>query len=692
MAEVDLFSSVNVENVNKTFTAGLVCRKRTIQVLRGINLNVQSSSIYGLLGPSGCGKTTLLKCIIGRLKPNSGQVTVFGQQGIPGNQVGYMPQDIALTEELTIKETFNYFGKTAGMTDKQISNRSQFLLRLLHLESHANQFIGNLSGGQKRRASFAVAIIHQPPLVILDEPTVGLDPIMRQNVWEHLTSVVSSSTTTILITTHYVEEANKADKVGLMLHGRLVADDAPQRLLQKYNSNSLEDVFLAISLELVEDSEGDESSKKPSEEGEKFVSKAVNPARMPNNANCRLNNGVIRTRPNFNVGLKNGFQLAIARFYALLVKTIIFSCRNPASIVLEVLVPPLLLIAFSSAVGLPLFDLKMGVVNHDQFELGNLYLDTIDKHTIHLIFYENLDEARPAYTDGEIWGIIEIQRNFTEALTLKTERGILSEEFILEQSTVNVILDISSSQMALTIHSELLSALGKFSKKLMDRMGFHPELTSIPIKVNGQSDVMLLKYNQFLMPGFVLALTYFTAMGATALNRSAEKQMGCMDRYYVAGVSAFDFVFSELFVHLLLFLLEGCMDFMVIFWLFGFDCKGSIALAFAMTVLHGVSGMSFGILVSILTDYVVTAVITCIAVFFIGIMLQGVMWPLEGVPYIIRYLSMGMPSTLPVQSMRDIINRGWGIGYVSVKLGILLSIVWSVVLLSVCVVTFHLKI
>lgn len=173
---------------------------------------------YGLLGASGCGKTTLLSCIVGRRRLDSGEIFVLGGKpgtrgsGVPGKRVGYMPQEIALYGEFSIQETMMYFGWIFGMETKEILERLQFLLNFLDLPSE-KRLVKNLSGGQQRRVSFAVALMHDPELLILDEPTVGVDPLLRQSIWNHLVHITKAGQKTVIITTHYIEEARQAHTV-----------------------------------------------------------------------------------------------------------------------------------------------------------------------------------------------------------------------------------------------------------------------------------------------------------------------------------------------------------------------------------------------------------------------------------------------------------------------------------------------
>lgn len=205
-------------------------------------MEVESGSIYGLLGPSGCGKTTLLKVVLGFLEPSAGEVEVCAE--VPGSGVGYAPQEIALYPDLSIAETLLFHGRLHGMTAERISERQDWLINFLDLPEN-NRQVGKLSGGQKRRVSLAVALLHEPELLLLDEPTVGVDPELRARIWEHLQEIASNGTS-IIITTHYIDEAGKANRVGLMRDGKLLAEDTPQAVMQSQDATSLEDAFLAL--------------------------------------------------------------------------------------------------------------------------------------------------------------------------------------------------------------------------------------------------------------------------------------------------------------------------------------------------------------------------------------------------------------------------------------------------------------
>lgn len=235
----------------------LASKRERVEILKSINMSVPQGSIFGLLGPSSCGKSTLLRCLVGLIKPNSGQIRLLGSGNsddpvkVPGSSVGYMPQDLGLYPDFTIEQILTMFGRYMRMPEAQIKSRITFMSKFLDLPK-VNRRIDTLSGGQQRRVSFAIALIHMPPLIILDEPTVGVDPLLRKSIWRHLRRLASEQRRTIIITTHYIEEAAQADQVALMRAGEILVQDSPRRIMQMHGSTTLEEAFLRICSARVE--------------------------------------------------------------------------------------------------------------------------------------------------------------------------------------------------------------------------------------------------------------------------------------------------------------------------------------------------------------------------------------------------------------------------------------------------------
>ncbi|QTM98061.1 ATP-binding cassette domain-containing protein [Sediminibacillus dalangtanensis] len=216
------------------------------QVLQDINLSIGSGGIFGLLGPSGSGKTTLVKTIVGTLTPTAGAVVVLDTR-MPSLQtmgsIGYMAQADALYHELTAKENLAFFAAIYGVQKKQAAVRIDQVLEDVELQDSKHKIVHGFSGGMKRRLSLAAALIHQPELLILDEPTVGIDPLLRNKIWGRFADLKRRGTT-IIVTTHVMDEAERCDTLGLLRDGNIIAHGSPDALKQETGTDSIEQAFL----------------------------------------------------------------------------------------------------------------------------------------------------------------------------------------------------------------------------------------------------------------------------------------------------------------------------------------------------------------------------------------------------------------------------------------------------------------
>lgn len=229
---------ISLKNVCKTFGPK--------KILQDINLCAMRGSIYGLLGPSGCGKTTTVKIIAGISEATSGTAEVLGER-MPKlslmNKVGYMAQSDALYTSLTAIENLRFFASLYGMTTKQSTARIAQVMALVNLSDELNKPISAFSGGMKRRLSLAMSLIHLPQVLILDEPTVGIDPLLRRTIWEELYRLAESGIT-ILVTTHVMDEAEKCHELAMMRDGCIIARGTPSELIKMADCKNIEEAFI----------------------------------------------------------------------------------------------------------------------------------------------------------------------------------------------------------------------------------------------------------------------------------------------------------------------------------------------------------------------------------------------------------------------------------------------------------------
>ncbi|MDR2887860.1 MAG: ABC transporter ATP-binding protein [Bacteroidales bacterium] len=216
-----------------------------------LNFDVYEGEIFGFLGSNGAGKTTAIRILSGLSAPTSGQALVAGfKAGTQAEQIkkniGYMCQKFSLYEDLTIKENITLYGGIYGLTGVQITERRKKLLEKLNFCEYENKLIASLPLGLRQKLSFLIAMLHEPGIIFLDEPTGGVDPITRRQFWEMIYETAALGIT-IFVTTHYMDEAEYCDRVSIMNEGRIEALDTPGNLKQKYNAGSIEEVFIKIA-------------------------------------------------------------------------------------------------------------------------------------------------------------------------------------------------------------------------------------------------------------------------------------------------------------------------------------------------------------------------------------------------------------------------------------------------------------
>jgi ABC-2 type transport system ATP-binding protein len=231
-------SAIVINDVSKSFGKKLV--------LNHISLNVESGQIYGLIGPSGSGKTTLVKLIVGMDRPTTGKVLVL-ETAVPNlkllQKIGYMAQADALYGDLTGAENLAFFASLFKLKKEKQKKRIAYAAELVNLTADLDKKVQDYSGGMKRRLSLAVALIQDPDVLILDEPTVGIDPELRISIWTELYRLKDIGKT-ILVTTHVMDEAEKCDQLAMVRNGEIITKGSPLELKKQYGITSLEEVFL----------------------------------------------------------------------------------------------------------------------------------------------------------------------------------------------------------------------------------------------------------------------------------------------------------------------------------------------------------------------------------------------------------------------------------------------------------------
>lgn len=728
--------AVCVRHAFKTYGS----KKNPNHVLSNLNMTVAKGTIYGLLGASGCGKTTLLSCIVGRRRLNTGEIWVLGGKpgtkgsGVPGKRVGYMPQEIALYGEFSIRETMMYFGWIFGMGTSEINDRLQFLLNFLDLPSQS-RLVKNLSGGQQRRVSFAVALMHDPELLILDEPTVGVDPLLRQSIWNHLVQITKDGNKTVIITTHYIEEARSAHTIGLMRSGKLLAEESPHVLLSMYGCQSLEEVFLKLSrkqgqtnntadsnisnnISLASMNWGKKDSISVTEESgvvglnfhqskevliqdgslkELNGGKSLTPSKSPTTESCDNCTDCLNIT-------------TVGKMRALLVKNFLRMWRNVGVMLFIFALPVMQVILFCMAIGRDPTDLKLAIVNHEMSyvnmsyqnckyqpgcKFSNLscrYLENLNNNTIHKLYYPDPESAVDAVREGNAWGALYFTENFTDALVARMALGKDADEETLDQSEIRVWLDMSNQQIGVILQRDLQLSYQEFARELLKSCNQNPKIAEIPISFKeplyGSTEP---SFTDFVAPGVILTIVFFLAVALTSSALIIERMEGLLDRSWVAGVTPAEILFSHVVTQFVVMCGQTTLVLIFMILVFGVECKGDIGWVIILTILQGLCGMCFGFVISAVCELERNAIQLALGSFYPTLLLSGVIWPIEGMPTVLRYISTFLPLTLATTSLRSILTRGWSIVEKDVYLGFISTTIWIALFLTISLLVLRFK-
>lgn len=677
--------------------------------LDGLNMTVPKGTIYGLLGASGCGKTTLLSCIVGVKHIDSGEIWVLGGKpgqlgsGIPGPRVGYMPQEIGLVGEFSVSGALYYFGRINGLEDEEIETKQKFLSELLQLPP-ANHLIKNMSGGQQRRVSFAAALIHSPEFLILDEPTVGLDPILSNNIWIYLTKIAREEGVTVLITTHYIQEAKDSHVIGLMRSGKLLAESSPQELLERFQCSSLEKAFLGLCQVQNATMVANASVVEATKDTEDDVS-------HQDEDSYELMKGRIaeyRAKLAYKVS-------ASRRFKALIGKNAIQFIRFYSGIIFAVIFPLLETASFFIGVGGDPRDLKIGIINREAGNcdygnnIGNIWYDE-ENFTCHFSnlscrflyeygdsiaeqeFYDDMSDATHDVRDGELVGVMYFHHNFSEALQRRIADITNAKTKDIISSEIDVFLDMGDMRIGQYMEKKLYERFFEIYEDVLKECKYPPKFNRIPIQFEDAvySD-MKDSYDYFFAPGFMLILLFFLATTVSTSLIITDRSEGVWDRSLVQGVKNREILLAHILTQTILVIIHVTLIMILFFPIWDLDCEGSYALVFFIMFLCGLTGLMYGFFISVACKDHTTANYASTGSFFPLIIISGSIWPIEGMPDALRYFSYCMPTTLPAISLRAVIFKGFALDEDEVFTGILVSCAYISVLFTFVLIGLKLK-
>ncbi|XP_075229153.1 ABC transporter G family member 20-like [Lycorma delicatula] len=633
-------------------------------VLENLNMDVPKGCIYGLLGPSGCGKTTLLNCIMGTTMINNGKIKINIKKP---SDVGLMPQEVALTTVFTIKETFQFHGKLLGMTNNEIEKTGDELIELLQLPQF-NTRIGSMSGGQQRRVSFAVAFLHDPNILLLDEPTVGLDPLLSHSIWEYLIQQVARSHKTIIITTHYIEEARQANKVGLMRKGTILIEGSPAEIMQIYNSDNLEDAFLLLC----------------NQEEKKNKIKRI----LPPTSTATVQSPLSKNR-------SFSFNRLIAQTY----KNFLFMTKEIQLLLFILIIPVISCFVRNIAWGGDPTGLILSIVNHDTLNCsteplrGCNYEQSMSCRYLQHLYNssnfiqadkKNLEEAKKSVLNNNAWGLIYFGPNFSSSLIDRIFSEITDiKNESLETGSIQVQMDSTNKIISDLIKYKLSEEFNNFLKNLYLDCGWQDALARAPIKI--EEYIYGSKHPTFTKSqtaSYLMGIFFYIPVVVTLGQIMPEKENGVMQRSRAAGMKTMEFIIPVAILQTILSIIQISTAFLIEFIIFKNPLVSSIWLPGSMLLLQAFNGLCFGLFITSISDSVSFTMTLSTAVVFFITSINGTLWPMEGVHPFISKVIWWTPLALPSEALQGITARGWNIFHPKIYLGYAALVGWAAVYLS----------
>ncbi|CAG2111247.1 unnamed protein product [Medioppia subpectinata] len=561
--------------------------KRDVKVLNNLSLQIPKGKISALLGPNGTGKTTLIQTILGLHRPTSGSIHVFGvkpglkESDIPGPGVGYMPQELALFEEFTINEILNYYGMIYHMNREEVMNRIENLRELLHLPEKS-RLISQLSGGQKRRVSIAITMLHKPRLVILDEPTVGVDSLLRHKIWQYLEHMCKTDGQTVLITTHYIEEARSAGNVAFMSAGTILKQSEPNELMAEYECPTLEDVYYKLCINR-RNSQHKLHELKPE----------------------NTSNKEIKPKPVIKPQAKPFIDFQ--RVLALLWKYYTLTMRRPFFLYVYFLLPLIVLTCVRYAIGhtprhVPIV-VHNGEMDAPNSELSRQYIEAIDKEYVQIHEVRDFDDAYKSVVNGTNSLMISLSHNFTAQFETRMLDYLTLDEVELDESKIKLYVDFTNPAITVYVLKFIKYALNTMLEQNTYRFGENSVrfMHTLDIKepVYGTYDFSLA--NQF-GPGVLLGICHILPMIIAGLQIINDRKNNCLERIKCAGIKPIEIYLAHLLQNILLIAIQMLFTMFIAFVIYENEQKGSYFEVYLVLFFTGIQGMGFGLLTGLLLD------------------------------------------------------------------------------------------
>ena len=546
---------------------GLTQRFGTFTAVDHVNFRIERGEIFGFLGSNGCGKTTTMKMLTGLLPPTEGTALLFGQQVKGGDvetrrRVGFMSQAFSLYTELTVRQNLLLHARLFDIPPEGAHKRVDEMLARFALESTADTLAESLPLGIRQRLSLAVAVIHEPEMLILDEPTSGVDPVARDGFWGMLIRLSRENGVTIFLSTHFMNEAERCDRMSMMHAGKVLAQGPPAQLVAERKAKSLEEAFIGYLEEAAE--------KSP------ITSAAVTPESVETGG------------PPKTEAPETPSKFSIGRIWAFARREAVELQHDSVRLAFAVLGPLLLMIVFGYGISLDVDHLAFAVLDLDGTPASRLYADSFRGSYYFdekppLSGYHQMDRR---LRNGELRLAIEIPTGFQKDL----QRG--------RQPEVNVALDAAVPFRAETARSYVEGVHDQYLARARDAKGLAPVPKPVTFEVRALFN-QDFKSIYAMVPADIMLLLMLIPSMLTALSVVREKELGSIANFYAAPATRVEFLLGKQLPYSGVALIQFATLVALAIFLFRVPLKGSGATLLLGGIIYVLASTGFGLLISV---------------------------------------------------------------------------------------------
>lgn len=596
-----------------------------------VNFSIKQGEIFGFLGSNGCGKSTTMKMLTGLLPISSGEAWLFGKLVDASDinvrrHLGYMSQAFSLYSELTVEQNLVLHARLFGIEESKIPARVEELVKRFGLENELKSLPDSLPLGVKQRLSLSVAVVHNPEILILDEPTSGVDPIARDDFWRLIIELSRKDKVTVFITTHFMNEAARCDRISLMHAGKVLASDTPDNIIHSKNAKTLEEAFIRYLVDAgADDTHSDE---KASEEPKTLTNKQANTTQ-----DAHL----------------QGFSLT--RMIGCMWRETLELSRDPLRALLALLGSAILMLVMGYGITMDVEDLNFAVLDRDQTITSQNYITNLSGSKRYFIEkppildYDDMDHRMRS---NEIALAIEIPPNFGRDI----QRG--------DPVSIGIWIDGAMPLRADTIKGYVQGMhLAWLSDKIKMTTGTtSSSLANIEIRYRYNPDIKSL---QAMVPAVIPILLLMIPSMLAALSVVREKEMGSIINLYVTPVTKTEFLLGKQVPYIVISMLSFLLLLLMAVTIFDVPIKGSLLTLCLAGLAYCIIATGFGLLASTVTRSQIAVIfLTCVGTMLPAIQFSGLLNPVASLEGSGRYIGEVYPTTHMLIIARGVFNKALG--------------------------------